>query len=72
MQKAIDLEPGHNICPFCGFGTLRVAFVYREWHVICGTCRALGPGRRGKLSAIQAWDTREEIEDDGSRHNSTK
>jgi len=47
-----------NRCPFCGGGSLRVASIFGEWHVICTRCRARGPDRKNKEGAMAAWNCR--------------
>lgn len=46
-------------CPFCGWGSLRVASIQGDWHVICTSCRAQGPDSRDREKAIEAWNRRD-------------
>lgn len=51
-----DLKP----CPFCGSNNLKPA--YHSPYVICGDCKALGPGSSDITydEAVEAWNTRME------------
>lgn len=58
-------------CPFCGGGSLRVASILGEWHVICIHCRARGPDRKNKEGAMVAWNCRTAIPEEVRNEDAT-
>lgn len=54
-----------NPCPFCGDAESGAVTPYfHAWYVVCKTCGSTGPEAQSKTEALEAWNTRESVDEE--------
>ena len=52
------MNDGREACPFCGKASQTVKFSGRWGYFVSCKCTAVGPSRRTREAAVEAWNSR--------------